>query len=138
MTSEVAERDFHLFDIEAKPQLNYSQQAQWGNYHMTGSNHLRTPNEPNGLEIWFRFKNDGWGTAGLTITDSDGREVYSRDIPVNKGIRKVYWNTYSASPGTYTVSLSYMGKTISKKGIVKERCLWPVLNYNDEQGKDGS
>ncbi|MEE4214304.1 MAG: hypothetical protein V2I34_04510 [Bacteroidales bacterium] len=138
MTAEVAESDFHLFDIEAKPQLNYSQQAQWGNYHMTGSNHLRTPNEPNGLEIWFRFKNDGWGTAGLTISDSDGREVYSRDIPVSKGIRKVYWNTYSASPGTYTVSLSYMGKTISKKGIVKERCLWPVLNYNDEPGKDGN
>jgi hypothetical protein len=50
-TTAVAESEFHLFDVDPKPRMNSSQQASWGNYHMTGSNHLRTPNEPNGLEI---------------------------------------------------------------------------------------
>ncbi|MGM0464534.1 MAG: VPS10 domain-containing protein, partial [Bacteroidota bacterium] len=77
-TDEVQDKDFHLFDIEPKPQMNYSQQARWGNYGMMGSNHLKTPNEENGLELWYYFKNDGWGKAKLTVTDMDGEEVYTR------------------------------------------------------------
>ncbi len=128
-TDEVQDKDFHLFDIEPKPQMNYSQQARWGNYGMMGSNHLKTPNEENGLELWYYFKNDGWGKAKLTVTDMDGEEVYTRDIDAEKGMKRVYWNTYSTEPGIYNVSLTYDGRTITKKGEVKERWIWPVLNY---------
>ncbi|MFP4487685.1 MAG: VPS10 domain-containing protein [Bacteroidales bacterium] len=128
-TDEVQDKDFHLFDIEPKPQMNYSQQAHWGNYGMMGSNHLKTPNEENGLELWYYFKNDGWGKAKLTVTDMDGEEVYTRDIDAEKGMKRVYWNTYSAEPGIYNISMTYEGQTISKKGEVKERWIWPVLNY---------
>ena len=132
MNDKIREMDFYLFDIEPKPVMNYSQQAMWGNYHMTGSNHIRTPNEPNGLEIWFRFKNDSKDGAQLEVEDAEGNLVYSREIPVNKGIKKVYWDTSRAEPGTYTVKLNYMGNTISKEGVVKEGWLWPVLNYRDK------
>ena len=50
-TSELKKSDFHLFDIEAKPQLNFSQQASWGNYNIKGSNRIFTPNDQNGLEL---------------------------------------------------------------------------------------
>ncbi|MGM0464720.1 MAG: T9SS type A sorting domain-containing protein, partial [Bacteroidota bacterium] len=83
----------------------------------------------NGLELWYYFKNDGWGKAKLTVTDMDGEEVYTRDIDAEKGMKRVYWNTYSAEPGIYNVSLTYDGRTITKKGEVKERWIWPVLNY---------
>ncbi|MCF8222997.1 MAG: hypothetical protein K9J25_07595 [Bacteroidales bacterium] len=129
MTEEVRNKDHYLFDIEPKPQVNYSQQARWGNYHMMGSNHLFTPNEPNGLEIWYHFKTAGWGNARLVVSNCEGEEIYSRDIPVQKGIHRVYWNTSDAEPGTYKVSLTYKGETITKEGVVEERWTWPVLNY---------
>ena len=128
-TADVREKEFHLFDIEPKPAMNYSQQAGWGNYGMMGSNHLKTPNEDNGLELWYYFKNDGWGKANLAVNDMDGEEVYSRDIDAEKGLKRVYWNTSAAEPGNYNITLTYKGQTVTKKGVVKERWLWPVLNY---------
>ena len=55
MNQDIANGEFHLFDIESKPQTNRSQQARWGNYNIKGSNQLRTANETDGLEIWFMF-----------------------------------------------------------------------------------
>ena len=131
MSREVAESEFHLFDIEPKPQLNYSQQASWGNYHMLGSNQIRTPNEPNGLELWFWFKEDGKGKANLVITDMDDKRVFRGEVPAGAGIKKIYWNTIGVEPGTYKVSLTYNEKTITKKGVVEDRLIWPVLNYKE-------
>lgn len=131
MTDEVTESEFHLFDIEPKPQKNFSQQANWGNYHMTGSNHIRTRNEPNGLEIWFYFKENGQGKADLAITDLNDKQVFSGEMAVNAGIKKIFWNTMDAEPGIYKVALTYNGKTISKKGTVKQRLIWPVQNYRE-------
>ncbi|MDX1285627.1 MAG: hypothetical protein R3182_11470, partial [Draconibacterium sp.] len=129
MTAEVSDSEFHLFDIEPKPQLNYSQQASWGNYHMTGSNHIRTPNESNGLEIWFYFKEDGRKNAKLEITDKNDEQVYSTEITVHAGIKKIFWNTKSAVPGSYKIAFTYKDKTIIKNGVVEERLIWPVPNY---------
>ncbi len=130
-TPEVRKKEFHLFDIDPKPQLNYSQMARWGNYGMMGSNHFKTPNEPNGLEIWYYFKQEDDEKAGLQVFDADGEQVYERSIPVKSGIQKVYWDTRSADPGTYTISLTYKGNNITKSGIVEDRWTWPVLNYRD-------
>jgi hypothetical protein len=128
-TPEVQDKAFHLFDIEPKPQLNYSEQARWGNYGMMGSNHLKTPNEENGLEIWYYFKDGGQGQAKLRVEDMDGNEIYTRDLDADKGLKRVYWNTFRADPGTYKISLTYNGETMTKKGVVEERWQWPVLHY---------
>lgn len=128
-TPEVQNKAFHLFDIEPKPQLNYSEQARWGNYGMMGSNHLKTPNEENGLEIWYYFKDGGQGRAKLRVEDMDGNEIYTRDLDADKGLKRVYWNTFRADPGTYKISLTYNGETMTKKGVVEERWQWPVLHY---------
>ncbi|MEZ5001154.1 MAG: T9SS type A sorting domain-containing protein [Bacteroidales bacterium] len=112
--------------------MNSSQRARWGNYGMMGSNHLKTPNEPNGLEIWFYFREDGNTQATITISDVDGKDVFKRDIDATKGIKKVYWNTMMAAPGTYTINMTYNGTTITKRGVVTERYIWPVLNYRSD------
>ena len=129
LTPEVEAKEFHLFEIEPKPQMNRSQQASWGNYNIKGSNQIRTPNEPNGLEIWYRFAESSSENATFTIKDAKGEEVYRREIPAEKGIRKIYWNTMRAEPGTYRVTLSWRGKEITREGVVTERWTWPVLNY---------
>ena len=128
-TEEVAGSEYHLFEIEPKPKQNYSQQSGWGNYHMTGSNHLRTPNEPNGLEIWYWFREASGGNAVLTVADDDGKEVFRREIIPARGISKLYWNTNRAEPGKYTVTLEFNGKKEIRKGQVKEGIFFPVLNY---------
>lgn len=133
LNEQVLNEDFHLFDIEAKPQMNFSQQAFWGNYDIKGSNQLRTPNEPNGLEIWFMFNAVADKDATVSIYDTEDKEVFSSRINADKGIRKIYWNTISAEPGEYKVSLSCGGVTKTKTAVVKERWLWPVLNYSNRR-----
>ena len=130
MTKEVTDSDFHLFDIEPKPQSNRSQQASWGNYNIKGSNQLRTPNEPNGLEIWFWIKPQSDGKAQIVVKDSDGKAVYQRVIRSTGGLQKIYWNTRHAAPGEYRVKLNFDGKSRTRTARVKERWRWSVLNYN--------
>ncbi len=128
LTAEVAEKDFYLFDIEPKPQRNFSQQATWGNYHKTGDNHIRVPNEPNGLEICYYFGNDAVAdSALLVVRNAGGKKIYEKKVPVKKGIHKIYWNTRRVAPGDYTVTLTRKGNKMSRQGTVLERWLWPVL-----------
>lgn len=131
LNSDIADKDFYLFDIEPKPQMNFSQQASWGNYGIMGSNQIRTPNEPTGLEIWYNFNSCPDQEAQLQVVDANGKEVYKRNLVVYKGLKKVYWNTMRATPGEYKVTLTYKGKSVSKIGVVQDRWLWPVLNYRN-------
>ena len=128
-SEDIQQKEFHLFDIDPKPLMNYSQQAQWGNYHMTGSNHLRTPNEKSGLEIWYYFKNDSETNAELIILNESGDEVFSRPVAARKGINKIYWSSRRSKPGKYTINLKWNGKYIEKEGTLEPRILYPVLNY---------
>ena len=156
LTPEIIQKPLHLFEIEPKPQMNFSQQATWGNYHMTGSNHLNTPNEPTGLEIWYYQSGELKSEAVITVMDASGKRVFERKIKPGQGIGKIWWNTMRAQPGTYTVTLSgstdgkvsgntggkvsgstdgkvsgNTGGTIieSASGVVTERWQWPVLNF---------
>ena len=128
-TEEVQNTEFYLFEIEPKPQMNFSQQAFWGNYHMTGSNHFRTSNEPNGFEIWYYFRDDPEAEVKILVIDEDGKEVHNKMVQAGKGIQKYYWNTMKTNPGEYTVTITWNGKTLKQTGTVKERWQWPVLNY---------
>jgi photosystem II stability/assembly factor-like uncharacterized protein len=133
LTPEIESKNLHLFDIEPKPQLNYSQQATWGNYQMMGSNHLNTPNEPNGLEIWYLMGSKLKGETTISIEDQKGEVVFEELLPAKEGIAKIYWNTRKANPGVYKVTLKNSEISISKPGIVLERWIWPVLNYSGKK-----
>jgi photosystem II stability/assembly factor-like uncharacterized protein len=132
LNPEVEKSEFHLFEIEPKPQMNRSQQASWGNYNIMGSNQIRTPNEPNGLEIWYMFGDKAVGEGVITVTDKSGRELYKQTVPAKKGIWKVYWNTMQASPGSYTVTLTYGNEKVTREGVVTGRWIWPVMNYRQK------
>jgi len=130
LTPEIIHKPLHLFTIEPKPQMNYSQQAWWGNYQMTGSNHLLTPNEPNGLEIWFYRSGSLKEETVVTITNSRGERVYEQKLEPGRGIGKIFWDTAKAEPGKYTVTVACGSVSESTPGTVLERWKWPVLNYN--------
>ena len=134
MTPEIIKKPLHLFTIEPKPQMNFSQQAMWGNYQMTGSNHLLTPNEPNGLEIWFYRSETLKDEAVITVTDSNGEKRHEQKIKPGTGVGKIYWNTMRAQPGKYTVTITCGSMIESTTGTVLEKWQWPVLNFNSGKG----
>jgi hypothetical protein len=128
LRQEVLDTDFHLFDIVSKPIDYSSQRARWGNYHMTGDNHLRTPNERPGMPIFYYIKEKRQESLTLTILDCDGNAVAKLKTKTEPGIHKLVWNARRAGPGTYRVVLSDGTTEIAKKGILKPRLLWPLGN----------
>lgn len=131
LTEEIKNSPFHLFNVDPKPQSNRSQQARWGNYGMMGSNHLLTPNEPEGLEIWFYFKKNTAKNAVISVEDLEGKELFRQKIESVKGIRKIYWNTQKVEPGDYLVKMSFNDNMITRKAKVEEPWQWPVLNFRE-------
>jgi len=132
LTPETESKQMHLFDIEPKPQMNFSQQASWGNYQMMGDNHLNTRNEPNGLEIWYYFGEVPKDEAVITVFNEDRKQVFERKVKPAKGIGRFYWNTMQSRPGRYSVKLTCGTLSESRTGIVLEKWQWPVLNYRGE------
>ncbi len=130
LTPEIEKKELHLFDIEPKPQMNFSEQRMWGGYQMTGSNHLNSPNEPIGLEIWYQLGKTVAGEPKIEIKDNSGKVVFENTLPQKEGIAKIYWPTFRASEGEYQVTLTNGSISETKTGVVLERWQWPVLNYS--------
>jgi hypothetical protein len=128
LTPEVLDKDFHLFDIVSKPLDYASQRARWGNYHMTGDNHIRTPNERPGLPIFYYLKEKPPNPLTLNIVDCDGNTVAKLKAKTDPGIHRLIWNARRVEPGTYRITLTDGITEITKKGILKPRLLWPVGN----------
>ena len=126
LTPEVLGKDFHLFDIVSKPIIYTSERARWGNYHMTGDNHLRTPNERGGLPIFYYIKEKRRSPLTLKILDIDGKTAAELKTRTNPGIHKLIWSARRAEPGTYRLVLTDGATEIAKKGVLKPRLLWPL------------
>ena len=127
LSDEILEKEFHLFDIESKPQKNYSEQRSWGNQRLMGDSQIYTPNEPNGLVIYYYIKS-GVKKSSLHIKNHSGGLEKSIECKNEPGIHKAIWNTHESNPGTYFVTLEAGKEESTKPGVVKERWLWPVGN----------
>lgn len=126
LADSILDKPFYLFDIAPKPQFNYSERSEWGNYQMMGDNHLRTPNENNGLEVYYYLKNVGEkDQVILRITDTNDKET---DIKVSKesGLHRRYLRTDRMPPGHYRVSLLVGKNRVTKLGEVLVSPVWPV------------
>lgn len=128
LTDKVLEKNFYLFDIVPKPVDNRSQRARWGNYQMTGSNHLRTRNERPGLHIFYYIRQRQSKALTLIIKDFEGKTLAKLKTVKEPGIHKIIWNSPERQPGTYRLILSDGTTEITKKGVLKPRILWPVGN----------
>ncbi len=126
ISSDLLEKDFHLFDIKDKPQKNYSDRSEWGNQQMMGDNHLRTPNEPNGFEIYYYVKKDSEQEITIIISDFTGKEVTNRKALSSKGLHKLYIDTSRIKPDPYQINLTIGDKTITKTARVLESPTWQV------------
>ncbi|MFQ6071010.1 MAG: hypothetical protein ACE5LC_10885 [Candidatus Aminicenantales bacterium] len=128
LTPQVLEKKFYLFDIVSRPVNNRSQRARWGNYHMTGDNHLRTPNEPQGLHIYYYLREKVEKPLTLTVEDLEGNVLAEIKTKREAGIHRIVWNSKDRTPGTYRFILSDGEERIVKKGTLLPRIFWPIGN----------
>ncbi|MCK4854975.1 MAG: hypothetical protein KAT31_11950, partial [Bacteroidales bacterium] len=128
LSEDLLEKEVHLFNIEPKPQRNYSQQAWWGNHGPFADNLYRTPNEENGLHIYYYLKKALKDPVRIRVWDRNGEELEDLEGDHAAGIHKVVWNTVEADPGDYSVTLQSGKISLEKPAIVKERWLWPAGN----------
>lgn len=125
LTPEVLEKEFYLFDMEPKPQINHSKARHWGNYRLDGNRHLFTPNESNGIVIYYTLKKESG--VKLLVRDANGEEVKSIKGTSHVGLNRVIWRTsVKTKPGVYLVELNVDGEKITKPAQVRERIYFPL------------
>lgn len=135
---EVLTSDIYLFDIEPRTQRIY---GGIGNYQLMGDSHLLTPNEPNGLVIYYYLRNKVEGRIKVKITDPSGRILRELEAKGETGLNMVLWDMRTqpsgergfrlaqgefVEPREYTVTLEVSGQTFSKKALIRGRQGWTV------------
>jgi photosystem II stability/assembly factor-like uncharacterized protein len=136
LNDSILSERFHLFDIQAKPQFNYSERAEWGNYTMTGDNHLRTPNERNGLEVFYHLGEvSDRDQVYLRVTDSYG-PFTDHEVSRKPGLHVEYLDTEKLLPGRYQVSLLVGKSRVTKFAEITERPVWAVGNITSGTAGD--
>jgi hypothetical protein len=128
----VLSQDVALFDI--RPAIAYLNDQQHGQ-HLGGQKIFIGENAPRGAAINYYLKSAATGDVKISIADAAGKVVRTLDGTKNAGINRVTWNLAptpppgppaggfgggrggippSVEPGTYIVTLSASGKTLTK------------------------
>jgi len=101
--------------------------ARWGNYEMMGDNHLRTPNEPNGLEVYYYLSRiPEQDQVSFRVTDMNDRVVAEPKAGKEPGLHRYYIRTERLKPGTYKVSLLVGKSRVTKTAVVLESPIWEI------------
>lgn len=78
--------DVYLFQVQPRSRRN---EGAVGNYRLLGDRNLVTPNEPNGLEVFYYLKEQTKEKVSLTVTGSGGTTVRTLDGTSRPGINRV-------------------------------------------------
>ena len=129
----VANQDVALFDV--RPAISYLNDQQSGQ-QMGGQKAFAGENPPRGTTISYYLKSAASGDVKITIADVNGRTIRTLDGTKAAGINRVTWNLAptppqgqgqgggggggrggfggAVDPGTYIVTLTANGKTVTK------------------------
>ena len=135
LSDDVLAKPAYLFDIKPRPRYGFSTQGM--NYNMFGDKYVRVPNEPDALSIYYYLGSDA-ASAHIAVHDATGRVVREQDGPTTAGLHRVLWSLGGgggrggggagggqaagpAPPGSYQVTLTVGGQTLTKTAVVKER-----------------
>lgn len=126
ITNELINQPVTLFKIEPKPQRNYSERAGWGNYRLVGDNNLHTPNEPNGLCIYYYFTKSLSTKAIIELIDGSGKILKKVEVSKENGMHKTMIDTQAIAPGIYTIRLSAGNIIQEQPAEITTAPVWPV------------
>lgn len=126
LTDSVLNLDAHLFSVLPKPVQNQSDRAGWGNQQMKGDNHLRTPNEPNGWEVYYWLRDDYPDKIRIEVCDIANKILFSRPVKATKGLHKTYIQTGRLNPGQYRINLVLPDRIRHQIAVLEPAYTWPV------------
>lgn len=86
MTEENLSKSVYLFAVKAKP---IRRDGAQGNYRLLSDAFPSTPNEPNGLLIYYYLKQDAAQPVSITIADQTGKVVRTLQGTQKAGINRV-------------------------------------------------
>jgi len=86
MTEENLDKTAYLFAVKPKP---IRRDGAQGNYRLLGDMFPSTPNEPNGLLIYYYLKQDAAQPVSITIADQTGNVVRTLPGTQRAGINRV-------------------------------------------------
>ena len=98
---------------------------------MTGSNHLRTPNEREGLHLIYYIKERLDKPLDVIVEDMEGNEVAKLKSRTAPGIHKTVWSLREPAPGTYRIILTDGEIREEQKGTLLPPITWPIGNPDD-------
>jgi len=127
-TEEVQNKDIYFFKVIPQPAMNYSQQANWGNHKLMGDRHYFTPNEKNGLQLWYYIKNVASSPVKFEVFDSSGKVIDQLEGKQTPGIHQLIWSPKDPIQVSYKIVLKQGNNELTKKGIIEKKLLWPVGN----------
>jgi len=81
----VLNEDVHFFKVQSRSRRN---EGAVGNYRLLGDRNLTTPNEPNGLELFYYLKDQAKEKVTLTV-NSGGTTLRTLDGTTKPGINRV-------------------------------------------------
>ncbi len=132
MTSEIREKDIHLFEIRPEILWNHGYEWRW-----VSDKRFFRRNPPTGSSIYYYLKTDQKEPVEIEIVNISGEAIRNLRGSKNAGFHKVFWNfrknppetkkpkSYQSmyykrlpplvSPGTYIVKLKSGNKTLSTK-----------------------
>ena len=135
-TPEMLREDVHLFDIKPKARYGFGRQGM--NYELYGDKYIEVPNEPEAFVVNYYLKTAQKETAHIAVADGSGAVVREFDGPTARGLNHVVVPLGSARgrggaagrggpadqplpTGSYQVTLTVAGRTLSKTAVVRER-----------------
>lgn len=126
LTSTSQNQEVILFDIETKPVKNFSDRAWWGNYELSGSNHLHTPNEANGLTIYYQFKETPSQDPWIEVFNKTRQVSDTLQLTKAVGLQKIQWFNRNATVGEYIIRLHSKQGVFQKESSLRTSPVWTV------------
>lgn len=129
---EILREQVYLFTTRPAIQKQY---PVFGNYHLTGDNHLFTPNEPDEVVIHYYLKQEAGEKVKVGIYDAERKLLRELEGPGKTGLNRVSWDMRTAGqgrpgpkvePGKYFVVLQAAGTKLEQTVLVRKRISWSL------------
>jgi photosystem II stability/assembly factor-like uncharacterized protein len=135
LTPALLQDDVHLFDVKPKARYDFGRQGM--NYELYGDKYIQVPNEPEAFVVNYYLLAAQTSAARVAVADASGLVVRQVEGPSARGLNRVLVplgiergrggagrgnaTETPLGPGTYQVTLSVGGKTLTKPAIVRDR-----------------
>lgn len=145
INERVLVEDVYLFEIE--PRVQRIHRSFGANDYLFGDRHLVSPNEPNGLVIYYYLKSKIDNRINITVSNPYGQELAKMEGQNKPGLNRVVWDMRARAtgepgqpflrgtreilaslvlPGEYVITLEAGSKKLTRKAKITNTIGWSI------------